>query len=370
MAMAGQLAAKPGLAAEGARVGAEFRIGACKAEWRGRRYAPRHGAGVVLLIVLASGVFVPPLATTGVARAIAGGLDAAIFAWGILLVVLPPRSWTDRLFLCQAGIVLLDARAPEPVVLRWAHLDTMSITTASGYDDDFVSSCVLRDQAGNALMVSRHLSAIAEVAAEAERVLAPRLVPPLIARFASGEPVSVGHLTIDRQGLSWGTAPGPPESGPMWEAPWPEIRAIEFGLQGQRVIVKAGQRARDSKSLAVDGQPNSFLIRYLVAHAAAIARITVTGHTANWDGESGRDPEATIAAPALPVPGPAPQAAFSEKENWRPARKRHPARTALVLAMATGILVGWALTFDHSSVVIQPGNSDNGDRIASLWHSS
>jgi hypothetical protein len=361
--MAGQLATRPGLATEGTRVSAEFGLGACTAAWSGRRYSGRLAAGAVLLIVMVSGLFIPPLATAGLARAITGGVDAAVLALAILLIVLPPRSWTDRLFLFQEGIVLLDARHPEPVVLRWAHLATMSITTASGYDDDYVSECVLRDQAGNALTVSHHLNALDEVAAEAERVLAPRLVPDLIDRLASGEPATVGPLTADRQGLSWGAAPGTPQSRLAWQASWPEIRAVEFQLQGQRATVRVGQHAHDSRSIVVDGQPNSFLIRYLIAHAAASAGITVTGHAVNWDGESGWDPEATITAPVLPATG---QAAYPEEGNWRPARKRrHPARTALILALATGILAGWALTFDHGGVIAPPDNSDSGDHIAS-----
>lgn len=73
---------------------------------------------------------------------------------------------------------MLDARSPEPLVLRWAHLDTMRITIASGYDNDYVSACELRDQAGNTVTVSHRLGdAIKAVADEAERVLAPRLGP-------------------------------------------------------------------------------------------------------------------------------------------------------------------------------------------------
>jgi hypothetical protein len=313
----------------------------------------------VLLIVMVSGLFIPPLATAGLARAITGGFDAAVLAWAILLIVLPPRSWTDRLFLCQAGVALLDARDPEPSVLRWAYLDTMSITTASGYDDDYVSECVLRDQAGNTLTVPHRLHGLAEVAAEAERVLAPRLVPDLIARFSSGEPVTIGPLTADRQGLSCGA----PESRWAWQVPWAQIRAIDFGLEGQRVTVAFGKHASDSHSLGMDGEPNAFLVRYFIAHAAASAGIPVTGHAINWDGESRWDPEAAITAPVPPAPG---QAAYPGEGNSGPVRKqRHPARTALVLALATVIITGWALTFDHGGVIAPPGNSDNGDHIAS-----
>ena len=350
MAISGQLATRPALAAEGARVGAEFRLGACTAAWRGRRFSARIGMGFLLLIVLASGAFIPPFATTGAARAITGGLDAAILAWAILLIVLPPISWTDRLFLYQAGIVLLDARHPEPTALRWNQLESMSITTASGYDDDYVSSCVLRDRAGNTLTVSRHLNAFDEVVAAAERVLAPRLVPALIARFDSGQPATVTNLTADRHALSWGTA---------WRVPWPEMRAIDFELQGQRAAVKVGWHARNSQRLVLDGQPNSFLVRYLIAHAAALAGITVSGHARHWDGESGWDPEATIAAPTLP--------ASPDEENWRPAlKRRHPARTAFVLALVTGIIAGLALTFDHGGVIMPPGSGDSGDSIVSV----
>jgi hypothetical protein len=365
MAISSQLAVKPRLAAEGARAGAEFGLGACTAAWRGRRYAGRLGVGALLLVVLASGVFIPPLTSTGVPRAIAGGIDAAVFAGAILLIALPPISWTDRLFLYQAGIVLLDARHPEPTVLRWAHLDTLTVTTASGYDDDYISGCVLRDRAGNVLTVGRHLKAINDVTAQAERVLAARLVPALIASFDSGTPVTVGHLTADQHGLSWGIAYGKADPTRGWQVPWPQIRAITFEMLGQRASMKTGWQPRDSRDFELSGQPNSFLIRYLIAHAAAIAGITVTGHAVNWDGESGWDQEATIIAPAL--------AAFPQGQNWRLARKRrHPARTATIAALVIGILVGWALTFDHGGVVMQPGNGngDDGDSVVSVSHLS
>jgi hypothetical protein len=240
----------------------------------------------------------------------------------------------------------------------------MSITTAAGYDDYYVSGCVLRDQAGNTVTVPLRLRAIAEVAAEAERVLAPRLVPGLIARFTAGRPVTIGRLTADRQGLSWCTGSGPPESSGAWEAPWPRIQGIEFTLEGQRATVK-DQYAYGGHSLVLDGQPNSFLIRYLVAHAAASAGIPVTGHAVNWDGKSDWDPEAAFAAPALPAPG----AVFPAQGNSRRARKRRfPHRTALALALVTGIAVGWALTFDHGGPITTPSTSNDGDHIASALH--
>lgn len=368
MAMASQLATRPGLAAEGARVGAEFRLGACKGAWTGRRYSPRIAAGAVLLIMLASGGFLAPLGLTGLGRAASGGVDAFVFTFAFLLIALPPRSWTDRLFLCQAGIVLLDARSPEPLVLRWAHLDTMRITIASGYDNDYVSGCELRDQAGNAVTVSHRLGdAIKGVAAEAERVLAPRLVPGLIGRFNAGEPITVGRVTLDWQGLR-----SAGDSRRTWQVPWREARLIEFELQGQRATVKTGKHVRGERSFAVDGEPNSFVIGYLIARAAAVARVPVTGHTLGWDGESGWDPEATITTPTLPAPGTAPYpgtyaAPPMDPGPEPPRRKRHPVRTAFVVALVIGILVGLALTGVHSGMILTPGN-DSGDHIASLWH--
>jgi hypothetical protein len=370
MAMASQLATRPGLAAEGARVGAEFRLGACKEAWTGRRYSPRIAAGVALLIMLASGGFLAPLGLTGLGRAASGGIDAFVFTFGFLLIVLPPRSWTDRLFLCQAGIVLLDARSPEPLVLRWAHLDTMRITIASGYDNDYVSACELRDQAGNAVTVSRRLGgAIKEVAAAAERVLAPRLVPGLIARFNAGEPITVGPVTADWQGLS-----SAGDSRRTWQVPWREARLIEFELQGQRATVKTGKHVRGERSLSVEGEPNSFVIGYLIAHAAAVARVPVTGHTLGWDGQSGWDPEATITTSTLPAPGTAPYPGPyagppAGPGPEQPRHKRHPARTAFVAALVIGILAALALTGAHGGTILTPGNSP-GDHIASLGHIS
>lgn len=262
---------------------------------------------------------------------------------------------------------MLDARSPEPLVLRWAHLDTMRITIASGYDNDYVSACELRDQAGNVVTVSHRLGdAIKGVAAEAERVLAPRLVPGLIARFNAGQPITVGRITADWQGLS-----SAGDSRRTWQVPWREARLIEFELQGQRATVKTGKHVRGERSFSVEGEPNSFVIGYLIAHAATLARVTVTGHTLGWDGESGWDPEATITTPTLPAPGPAPYpgpyaAPPADQGPEEPPRKRHPARTAFVVALVIGVLVGLALTGVHSGMILTPGN-DPGDHIASLW---
>ena len=107
------------------------------------------------------------------------------------------------------------------------------------------------------------------VTAAAEKLLAPVLAPVLIAHYDAGEPVTCGPATIGPAGISSSGRPGKP-----WALAWQDMDIIETTMHGQRVTVThdAGRRKR----IQLDGEPNSFLARYLIAHAAARAGVAET----------------------------------------------------------------------------------------------
>lgn len=360
--MAGRAETDRGLAAA-RRTGAEFGLGACTGAWSGRRYSPRIVCGALVLTALACGLWIAPLALSGTARAVTGGLCAAILGFGILLIALPPRSWTDRLFAFQGGVVLLDVRDPEPQALRWPQLEAVAIALGSSYDDYYLSSVTLRWRGGERISLGRHLrGAFSEVVATAERVLAPALVPAAIAALDAGLPVTIGPVTASVPGLTIG-------AGPLLA--WGRLREVAFdsSLEGQHVTVRADGEPKGGWSLQLEGLDNAFVLRYLIAHVAAVAGFRVSGHAGHWDGESRYDPDATLAAPP-PGPGlaPPPEPGLPGDPGLRRARgKRHPVRTAFLVAALAGILAGWALSYDYGPAVMPSCSAgcDSGDHVAS-----
>ena len=81
-------------------------------------------------------------------------------------------------------------------------------------------SCVLRDSAGRTITVaSAYRLACEDITPAAAQTLASRLAPTLIARYDAGEPVTFGHLIVDRAGLSC------PGLAKPWNAYWRDTRA-------------------------------------------------------------------------------------------------------------------------------------------------
>jgi hypothetical protein len=61
-----------------------------------------------------------------------------------------------------------------------------------------------------------------------------------------------------------------------WTVPWERARKVHIQLWGQRLTVDTGEW-RD-KSARLDDQPNSFLVRSVMEHAARRAGVVVSAH--------------------------------------------------------------------------------------------
>ncbi len=186
-----------------------------------------------------------------------------------MLLAAPGRSWKELLFTYTDGIAQFTGGEPEPTVLRWADLATISLNIVSGYEGDSLSSCVLRDRAGASVTVeTRYGEACDKVVRIADRLLAPRLARTLIARYDAGEPVTFGRLSVDQAGIS---SPGGGSDKP-WSAAWRDTRTIEISFWAHRLTITP--RTRAPRNVKLDSAPNDLLARYVIAHAAARAGVT------------------------------------------------------------------------------------------------
>jgi hypothetical protein len=229
---------------------------------------------MTLVVLLAVGAFLPFLPYPSPGRPIAAFSYIGLLALAVLLVAAPGRSWKERVFLYADGVAQFTNRASEPTVLRWADLATLSLKVVSGYEGDYISSCILRDRVGNTVTVESRLGgACDKVTAAAERLLAYRLAPTLQARYDAGEPITFGRITIDQSGIS------SPEgtTGKPWSVAWRDISEIELLMYGHRMAI-SHQKWR-TRRVSLDGAPNDFLARYVIGYAASRTGVRITGGT-------------------------------------------------------------------------------------------
>jgi hypothetical protein len=260
------------LNAEGDRVSADFGLGQRTGAWSRRKRSASFGCGCALLFVLSCVGFLPFIPTPAPWHQVIWGVCGATLLLAILLMA-RSRSWQERLFQYDQGIAEFAGREPEPTVLRWADLAALSLRVVTSYESHSLMSCVLRDSAGRTITVeSGYGLACESIAAAAERMLGQRLAPTLIARCGAGEPVTFGHIIVDRAGIS---CPGDGSAKP-WNAYWRDTRSIEMLMHAHRLtITPHSGRAR---SVSLDGAPNDFLAGYVIAHAAGQAGVVVTAH--------------------------------------------------------------------------------------------
>lgn len=255
------------LEAAGDRVGAEFRLGECIGAWTWAKYRFRVGCGSLILFLGIPLGWIPIVFAHH--RLIAAEWVGGLLLVATLMAFIPPRMRESRLYQFEHGLARVDPRKAVPTVLRWDDLTSISMKVMQGDDGDRIVSCELRDRAGQAVSLAGFYSAADEIARVAEKVLAPRLLPALIARYDAGAPVFIGLLTVERRGLS---APG--SSGMRWRISWPEISHIDVSKHGYRLAVT--EAAGPVRMVMPEGEPNDFLARHLIEHAARQAGVDVT----------------------------------------------------------------------------------------------
>jgi hypothetical protein len=109
-----------------------------------------------------------------------------------------------------------------------------------------------------------------QILAAAEAVIAARRVGQFTAQLDAGLPVTIGFLTVNRSGMS---SRGGGRAGGRWLVTWQQVRRVDVEADGQRVLVRCGRWG--AKRALLDGVPNSFLVRHVIAHAARRAGVDV-----------------------------------------------------------------------------------------------
>ena len=184
------------------------------------------------------------------------------------------RSWY---FLYSGGVAQVARTRPQPrvLVLRWTEVETVTVileTDDDGNPETNVDRCVLSGP-GTEITAGPSAGLLAEdpgpiLAAAAHRNLAPRLVPPLIHAWESGEPVTAGELSIGQDAITVPTGT---------RHAWSQITSMAVTYASgpdpapiTRIDFRpAGTDRADQISLS--GIPNGIFLAHLIAHAA-------TGH--------------------------------------------------------------------------------------------
>ena len=269
--------------------GQEFALGTLERVSRSRELTkPAAWGGVLGTIVflvglpVAGGVAGGPSAPTAkvIVAAVAGGLFAAccVLFWAGLA-----RSpVTTRLFRYSGGLVQLVGSEPEPRVARWADVRDFTVTYFEVDDaPPRLSDFQLTTDIGITLPGLRGYRFRREaraVTAEAERNLAPRLVPAMTAVYKSGAAVSFGRVQVSNEGIAvsgWSLA------GELIE--WPQVKSIHVTYIGGKdggypheIII--GRKGQPTTEISVSGLPNGIFLPQLLAHVASRQGVMLTDY--------------------------------------------------------------------------------------------
>jgi hypothetical protein len=255
------------------RIGAEFGLGPVKTA---ARYAQAWRAGFFGGFALAIAGLVVGTAfgaadvsyPLGALVSVPAGSAAAVLAGGLLTrVSLRPRA-VHRLFWYAGGLAQQDQDEPEPRVIRWAEVD--SVTSVFDHESGLVG-CRLR--AGTGTEIGAGLgyghAVVAALAAETGNELAGRFVPALVGAYEAGEVVIAGQWRIGRDGLSRVRG-----NGREVLTSWRDIRGIKYRREGELTIAADGRRRR---TIGLSGVPNGMFVARLIEYAAGQNGIPVTG---------------------------------------------------------------------------------------------
>jgi len=173
-----------------------------------------------------------------------------------------------RLFWYSGGLAQQDRDEPEPCVLSWDEVD--SVTPLCYDESGRVGGCRLRGRTGTEIAVSLGYG-LRDLVGEADRMLADRLVPELVGAYDASEPVAAGQWRIGQAGLTR-------VRGREELLPGRDIRAIEHRRDCELTI---GAHRRRRRTISLADVPNGMFIARLIEYAAGQNGIPMTrsGHT-------------------------------------------------------------------------------------------
>ena len=198
--------------AEAIRLGEDLNLGTDARVTRVR--IPQLNLSRDMSVIMLASVSVVTLCLAAGLAAAPNPLAAVIF--GVITVACSVATWllvrrgrslatVRRVFRYPGGIIQVFPDEPEPRLLRWAEVITVTLVFNDS-DERFngLSWCTLADGTGTTMEFGGWYpkTMVRGLAVEAERLLAPRIVPPLVATYASGEPVLIGNWRIDQAGVT------------------------------------------------------------------------------------------------------------------------------------------------------------------------
>ena len=267
--------------AEAGRVGAEFSLGAVEAVTRlNVRFGNLQvaiGVNLVILALLMGPIFAFSPNAQPTPRLIIVSLSVCGLVLGCWLTRsgLRPRA-VNRVFRYRDGVLMLVHDEPEPRVVRWADVESVTIWFNSVSDDSNtgLDVCTLRDGTGAEVTVrgfaGRRWRLVArDLTAAVGQALSPRIAPLLIQAYEAGDPLTAGDARIDQSGVTVGRR--------AVLIPWAEVQGltIEYdtwsaaGCPAQliRIVRLAGRRPARA-AIRLSGVPNGMFVPRLIEHVA------------------------------------------------------------------------------------------------------
>jgi hypothetical protein len=152
----------------------------------------------------------------------------------------------------------------------------VSVGLGFGQDGDSsdISSCTITGRIGPPVTVDSAYSLVmlSEVAREAERVLAARLVPGFVQAYEAAEPVTFGKLTIDREGIRHDAG----GSAGVWRMAWDQIKRTEVDGPGRGITIRPKRETGWSRRwIGLGGCTNGVLAHHVIEHAVAGTDVVV-----------------------------------------------------------------------------------------------
>lgn len=281
--------------AEAARLGAEFGLGDDAEAARVR--VPRTPVWLRLTILTLAA------AVSFAFTFMVGALVSSAWPGNLILGVLTPAAgaalWLlaryarslvvwHRIYRYRGGIIQIVSGEPEPRVLRWAAVETV---TLGFYEPEtgppILVWCQLAGAAttidvGGASNLRYPEGLIRDVARDAERNLAPRIAGSLVSSYQTGEPVIVGCWRIEQAGVI--SNHHKPRKSRL--IPWGDVGEITVTTVRRRgdtnppdEVILAVRHQRLPRSLPLSGVPNGMFLPHLLEYIAGQHGLTLRkGH--------------------------------------------------------------------------------------------
>lgn len=287
-----------------AAIGEEFGLGVLVKVLRNRKFPAMTGWGALLgLVTLVMGLPITGGVTAGsypeTAKVVVAVVFGTLFLFSCLLVARgASRSEVEgRLFRYSGGLAQLVRDNPEPLVVRWADADTFTVSVHEPKEPNaYLTGFTLHSATGTSLPGLRRYRRpeLHDLVTWIGKVLTARLVPGMVERYESGEPVIFGKVRVDQAAIMVETWGSDPEVIAWTDIHWITIahlpQAGAMRIPQRITVVRYAERGVPAE-IELSGVPNGIFLPLVLAHAARRNGILVYGYE-----ESNPGPEALLAA--------------------------------------------------------------------------